>query len=222
MSAYKAFKPHESTQWMKAWEILVKKWIITEEVLIEALRLQEVYKAKNIELKIGEILAIIWENRTKIIKELNKHWVNLRIGEIMLFRWLINEEQFKDIRARITKIKKEDSKNPITFWELALELWYVDEKIFYHFLEEVWIPLKTWEKLIKAWLVTRKLVNLILSAPEHNWKRILDALLDEWSITKKQYDDFKSKMRDQHTIPFDISDLELIPNNNWLTWGKIR
>jgi nitrogen fixation-related uncharacterized protein len=140
----------------------------------------------------------------------------------MLFRWLINEEQFKDIRARITKIKKEDSKNPITFWELALELWYVDEKIFYHFLEEVWIPLKTWEKLIKAWLVTRKLVNLILSAPEHNWKKILDALLDEWSITQKQYDDFKSKMRDQHTIPFDTSDLELITGNNWLTWGKIR
>jgi hypothetical protein len=68
MSAYKSFKPHESTQWMKAWEILVKKWIINEEVLIKALRLQEVYKAKNIELKIGEILAIIWENRTEIIK----------------------------------------------------------------------------------------------------------------------------------------------------------
>lgn len=222
MSPYKTFKPHENNENQKIWEILLKKGIISEDILKKALELQNTYKQKNIELKIWEILAMIWENRTQIVKELNKYGVSLRIGEIMLFRGLITEEQFKEIRANLTKLKKENPNNKISFGEVALNLWYVEEKEFYHFLKEVWIPLKTWEKLIEAGVVTRKMVNFILSSEKYEGIRTLDALLKEGIITIQQYDNFKSQMRHQDTIIYSTDHLELFPNNNWNIGGKIR
>ena len=120
--------------------------------------------------------------------------------------WHINEQQYRHIRNTLVELQK--NKTPKTFWEIAIELWYIKQEAFYEYLEEVWIKLKVWEKLVKEKIISPQLLNLVLEEqrnnPAYKGKKFLDILLYMRAISQEQYDKFSWKLWESDSIEFSL------------------
>lgn len=199
---------NNNSQKKKLWELLIEKGLISENDLHKALHNQIRYTEQGIQHRIWEIL-VAWqafENRRVLISALVKNGIKLRIWESLLLLWHINEQQYRHIRNTLVELQK--NKTPKTFWEIAIELWYIKQEAFYEYLEEVWIKLKVWEKLVKEKIISPQLLNLVLEEqknnPAYKGKKFLDILLYMRAITQEQYDKFSWKLWESDSIEFSL------------------
>lgn len=199
---------NNNPQEKKLWELLIEKGLISQDELCKALHHQVQYAAQWIQHRIWEILVAgqALENRRVLISALVKNGIKLRIWESLLLLWHINEQQYRHIRNTLVELQK--NKTQKTFWEVAIELWYIKQEAFYEYLEEVWIKLKVWEKLVKEKIISPQLLNLVLEEqrnnPVYKEKKFLDILLYMRAITQEQYDKFSWRLWESDSIEFSL------------------
>lgn len=199
---------NNNPQEKKLWELLIEKGLISQDELCKALHHQVQYAAQWIQHRIWEILVAgqALENRRVLISALVKNGIKLRIWESLLLLWHINEQQYRHIRNTLVELQK--NKTQKTFWEVAIELWYIKQEAFYEYLEEVWIKLKVWEKLVKEKIISPQLLNLVLEEqrnnPAYKEKKFLDILLYMRAITQEQYDKFSWRLWESDSIEFSL------------------
>lgn len=199
---------NNNPQEKKLWELLIEKGLISQDELCKALHHQVQYAAQWIQHRIWEILVAgqALENRRVLISALVKNGIKLRIWESLLLLWHINEQQYRHIRNTLVELQK--NKTQKTFWEVAIELWYIKQEAFYEYLEEVWIKLKVWEKLVKEKIISPQLLNLVLEEqrnnPAYKGKKFLDILLYMRAITQEQYDKFSWRLWESDSIEFSL------------------
>lgn len=176
-------------QWSKRiWELLVEEKIVPENILQLALNKQVELAKKWFQLRIWEILIGAWvtERRT-IINFLVKRGVKLRLGEILFLLGMLNEVQYKNIQ----KILVENTRNGISksIWDIAIELWYIEQNTFYDFLEQSGVRLRVGEQLVKENIISQKMLHMILEEqknnPAYQGKKLLDILLSMRIITQQ-------------------------------------
>lgn len=193
-------------QWSKRiWELLVEEKIVPENILQLALNKQVELAKKWFQLRIWEILIGAWvtERRT-IINFLAKRGVKLRLGEILFLLGMLNEVQYKNIQ----KILVENTRNGISksIWDIAIELWYIEQNTFYNFLEQSGVRLRVGEQLVKENIISQKMLHMILEEqknnPAYQGKKLLDILLSMRIITQQQHDKYSGKLWDSGGIDF--------------------
>lgn len=193
-------------QWSKRiWELLVEEKIVPENILQLALNKQVELAKKWFQLRIWEILIGAWvtERRT-IINFLAKRGVKLRLGEILFLLGMLNEVQYKNIQ----KILVENTRNGISksIWDIAIELWYIEQNTFYDFLEQSGVRLRVGEQLVKENIISQKMLHMILEEqknnPAYQGKKLLDILLSMRIITQQQHDKYSGKLWDSGGIDF--------------------
>ncbi len=193
-------------QWSKRiWELLVEEKIVPENILQLALNKQVELAKKWFQLRIWEILIGAWvtERRT-IINFLVKRGVKLRLGEILFLLGMLNEVQYKNIQ----KILVENTRNGISksIWDIAIELWYIEQNTFYDFLEQSGVRLRVGEQLVKENIISQKMLHMILEEqknnPAYQGKKLLDILLSMRIITQQQHDKYSGKLWDSGGIDF--------------------
>lgn len=194
-----------NNQWSKRiWELLVEEKIVPENILQLALNKQVELAKKWFQLRIWEILIGAWvtERRT-IINFLAKRGVKLRLGEILFLLGMLNEVQYKNIQ----KILVENTRNGISksIWDIAIELWYIEQNTFYDFLEQSGVRLRVGEQLVKENIISQKMLHMILEEqknnPAYQGKKLLDILLSMRIITQ-QHDKYSGKLWDSGGIDF--------------------
>lgn len=189
----------------RIWELLVEEKIVPENILQLALNKQVELAKKWFQLRIWEILIGAWvtERRT-IINFLAKRGVKLRLGEILFLLGMLNEVQYKNIQ----KILVENTRNGISksIWDIAIELWYIEQNTFYDFLEQSGVRLRVGEQLVKENIISQKMLHMILEEqknnPAYQGKKLLDILLSMRIITQQQHDKYSGKLWDSGGIDF--------------------
>lgn len=191
----------------KIWDLLVEEKIIPEDILQLALNKQVELAKKWFELRIWEILIGAWvAERRAIISFLGKRGIKLRLGEILFLLGMLSEEQYKNIQ----KILVENTRNGISksIWDIAVELWYIEQDAFYDFLEQRGIKLRVGEQLVKENIISQKMLHMILEEqknnPAYQGKKLLDILISMRMITQEQYNKFSWKLWDSDTIEFSL------------------
>lgn len=191
----------------KIWDLLVEEKIIPEDILQLALNKQVELAKKWFELRIWEILVGAWvAKRRAIISFLAKRGVKLRLGEILFLLGMLSEDQYKNIQ----KILVENTRNGISksIWDIAVELWYIEQDAFYDFLEQRGIKLRVGEQLVKENIISQKMLHMILEEqknnPAYQGKKLLDILISMRMITQEQYNKFSWKLWDSDTIEFSL------------------
>lgn len=191
----------------KIWDLLVEEKIIPEDILQLALNKQVELAKKWFELRIWEILVGAWvAKRRAIISFLAKRGVKLRLGEILFLLGMLSEEQYKNIQ----KILVENTRNGISksIWDIAVELWYIEQDALYEFLEHRGIKLRVGEQLVKENIISQRTLHMVLEEqknnPAYQGKKILDILISMRMITQEQYNKFSWKLWDSDTIEFSL------------------
>lgn len=191
----------------KIWDLLVEENIVPEHILQLALNKQVELAKKWFELRIWEILVGAWvAKRRAIISFLAKRGVKLRLGEILFLLGMLSEDQYKNIQ----KILVENTRKGISksIWDIAVELWYIEQDAFYDFLEQRGIKLRVGEQLVKENIISQKMLHMVLEEqknnPAYQGKKILDILISMRMISEEQYNKFSWKMWYNDTIEFSL------------------
>lgn len=150
------------------WKLLIEEWFIDQESLENALNSQVEFERVWIKLRIWEILVRNWkiENRKVLFNFLVKHWIKLMIWETLLLLEYINLDQYRQIRN--IDIVNKNKKIDKWFWEIAVDLWFITQEKFLEFLENTNRKLRVWEQLVRDKILTKESLNLVLEDQKNN------------------------------------------------------
>lgn len=101
---------------LKIWELLIEEKIINQNDLNQILLIQKEYRQKWRSLLIWELLIEKWIiTRKKLLEFIEKNKIRIKIWDLLLFHWKINEEQ---LNVALDLQKKDTSKK---IWDILVD-----------------------------------------------------------------------------------------------------
>lgn len=174
----------EYSRKMRIWELLMSKWVISEDSMRKALANQVELFSRWIKKTILQILIeqqFIESNY--FLKAAAEHSIDVPIWEILIMEWYISQED-------LLKAKEIQNTNNKSVWLLLVSQGLLSQEnldIALHKQKESYK--KLWDILLEKWYITKEILHEVLKIHYHEDRNIWEVLVTRQHISRHTLDE---------------------------------